>query len=196
MPCGATKNIQDVFCRLYNGSYQPIEVVIGDDGNFEVFTPHTWDTWLEKDIHEGSETIRTTHNEIEIPLVVVCKNYNKIPKISCGVVTKEKIYERDDYTCVYTGKKLKRRELSVDHVIPTSIGNCKCGCGKSTCWNNMVTCDARINHLKSNYSLEQIPKRILDKMGVSELKLRYEPFTPKYKTIGGGLNEAQKKFLV
>lgn len=195
MPCGATNNVEDVFGNLFNGKYQPIEATINEEGNFDVFIPHTWESWLEKDIPEGVRTVGTVTQRIEVPAIVVCKKYDKIPKVDAGSPSKEKIYERDDYTCAYTGRKLSRRELSIDHVFPTSLGNCPCGCGVSSCWNNMVTCDKRINSLKSDYILGSIPKSILDKMGVRELKLRWEPSKPKYRKIGKNLSAAQRMFV-
>lgn len=190
MPCGGTNNIEDVFGKLYNGTYQAIEATVDENGDFETFIPHlTWESWLSKEIPEGAKTVRTPSMVIEIPSIVVCTKYDKIPKIDAGIPTKEKIYERDDYTCVYTGRRLKRRDLSIDHVHPTSLG------GSQSEWENMVTCDKRINHLKSNYILGQIPRDILTKMGVTELKLRYQPFKPKFRKMGYDMDDVQRIFV-
>ena len=75
--------------------------------------------------------------------------------------TKKNIWERDKYTCVYTGKKLSKEELSVDHVYPKSKG------GQDT-WENLVTCDKQLNSDKSNKLLSE-----------TKLKLRYKPYKPK-----------------
>ena len=70
------------------------------------------------------------------------------------------IWSRDNYTCVYTGEKLNRETLSVDHVIPKSMG------GQCT-WENLVTCQRILNSNKGSKTLKE-----------AKLKLRYTPFKP------------------
>ena len=65
-----------------------------------------------------------------------------------------------DKTPFPQSKKLKKAELSVDHVYPKSKG------GRDT-WDNLVTCDKLLNSKKSNKLLSE-----------TNLKIRYKPFKP------------------
>lgn len=63
------------------------------------------------------------------------------------------VYERDNYTCQYCGGKFSDEMLSIDHLIPVSLG----GHNEIT---NYVTCCRSCNSSKRNTPLEQFAKRI------------------------------------
>ena len=111
-------------------------------------------------IRPYDEYIQTARGPVRIPQVVICSTFDKIIYNKVQFPTKQNIYKRDNFTCVYTGKKLTKEELSVDHVIPKSRG------GKNT-WENLVTCSRLLNSQKSNMTVEDVG-----------LKLRYKPFKP------------------
>lgn len=90
-----------------------------------------------------------------IPEIVSLKNYIYIPQKEI-LLSKKKIFERDCFTCQYTGKKLDNKTVSVDHVIPLSRG------GKNT-WTNMVTCCIKINNMKANKTPEEAGLRLIRK---------------------------------
>lgn len=73
-------------------------------------------------------------------------HFHKVP------LTRENIFKRDDYECVYCGDS-KRRDLTLDHVIPQSKG------GGNT-WDNLVTACRSCNNEKSNLTLEEYGKPI------------------------------------
>ena len=60
-------------------------------------------------------------------------------------LTRENIFKRDDYSCVYCGMS-KKRFLTLDHVHPKSKG------GKNT-WSNLVTACLSCNQEKDNLSI-------------------------------------------
>jgi len=66
---------------------------------------------------------------------------NKIP------YSRYNIFVRDDFECQYCGKKMERRECTVDHVLPKLYG------GEST-WENCVTACKKCNNLKGDTLLE------------------------------------------
>lgn len=73
-------------------------------------------------------------------------NFQKVP------LTRENIFKRDDYACVYCGKD-ERRHLTLDHVIPQSKG------GPNT-WDNLVTACKKCNNEKASLTLEEYGKKI------------------------------------
>lgn len=62
-------------------------------------------------------------------------------------LTKNNIFKRDDYRCVYCGVNDKRK-LTIDHVIP------KCRNGNDT-WDNVVVACNKCNNEKGNLTLEE-----------------------------------------
>lgn len=118
------------------------------------------DEWMSLPIRPYDDFIHAVRGPVRIPSVVLCSDYKGIMNIKAKFPTKQNIWERDNYTCVYTGEKLNRATLSVDHVIPKSIG------GKCT-WENLVTCQRILNSNKGSKTLKE-----------AKLKLRYTPFKP------------------
>jgi 5-methylcytosine-specific restriction endonuclease McrA len=108
---------------------------------------------------------------------VVCANYSKIIYARIQFPTKHNIYKRDNFTCIYTGKKLAKHELSIDHVVPRSKG------GKDT-WENLACCDRGLNSMKGSMSPEE-----------AGLKLRYKPYKPQNGMIYDVYKEEWSAFL-
>ncbi len=108
-----------------------------------------WATWItlpvrswEMDdaIHYGNEG----HKIMRAPTVLIAKNYYKMPRKSFkGKPSKDAIYLRDGGVDQYTGKKLKRDEATIDHVLPKSKG------GKDE-WENLALTSKDINSRKGN----------------------------------------------
>lgn len=72
--------------------------------------------------------------------------FQKVP------LSRENIFKRDEYCCVYCGNHQKNL-LTLDHVIPQSKG------GPNT-WSNLVTACKSCNSEKSDLSLEEWGKTI------------------------------------
>jgi 5-methylcytosine-specific restriction endonuclease McrA len=64
------------------------------------------------------------------------------------------IYARDDSTCQYCGRKHRRSELNLDHVIPRSRGG-------STTWENVVCSCISCNLRKGGRTPEEAGMRLL-----------------------------------
>ena len=94
--------------------------------------------------------------ETKVPAVVMLKEMQRRrgrPRFS-----KTNLYIRDLYTCQYCNTTHTRKELTMDHVIPLSLG------GK-TKWDNMVAACSPCNTLKSNKT---------------RMKPKNKPYTPTY----------------
>jgi hypothetical protein len=124
--------------------------------------PVDWETWItlpvrswEKDdaIHYGSEG----KNIMRAPTVLIAKNYFKMPrKTFKGKPSKDAIYIRDGGIDQYTGKKLKRDEATVDHILPKSKG------GKDD-WENLALTCKDINSRKGNKLNHEIGLKLIRK---------------------------------
>ena len=122
--------------------------------------PTRWVDWVKLPIREGDDNVKTVRGPIRVPQVIIAVNYDKVvakaPKLSLRALR-----ERDEDTCVYTGKKLKPAEMSVEHVVPVSKG------GKTE-WTNVALADKSVNNRRGNQPLEKVG-----------LKLRRVPRAPK-----------------
>lgn len=165
----AVEGIQKTFGNIFSGSVIPLDITYEtDDTNkvnlesVEYFTAvHDTKEWLELPIRPYDEYLQTVKGPVRVPQVVICSKFDKIVFKSVQFPTKHNIHKRDNYTCVYTGKKLTKEELSIDHIMPKSRG------GKDT-WENLVCCCKLINSRKSDMTPEE-----------AGLKLQYHPFRPK-----------------
>jgi hypothetical protein len=104
-------------------------------------------------ISEHPETFGLVNPELQInkPSIIrvfkfVKQNILKVP------LTRENVYRRDNYECVYCGCG-NVKTLTLDHVIPQSKG------GKDS-WDNLVTACKRCNSEKSDLTLEEYGKEI------------------------------------
>lgn len=75
------------------------------------------------------------------------------------------IHRRDSFTCQYCGRRPRRDELTLDHVVPRTRGG-------PTSWTNIVSACAPCNARKGCRSLEQ-----------ARLQLRHEPSQPRWKPL-------------
>lgn len=72
------------------------------------------------------------------------------------------LFQRDDHICLYCGERFSPRQLSRDHVRPTSKGG-------ANHWNNVVTACVRCNNYKAGRSPED-----------AGMELLAVPFTPTH----------------
>lgn len=167
-PIGVS-SYRNVFSNLATGSQHALDIYYELDAsgsvNFESIeywnVVKSIDEWMDLPIRPYDNYIHTVSGPVRLPTVVICSEYKGIMHIKAKFPTKQNIWERDNRTCVYTGKKLTQEELSVDHVIPKSKG------GEDT-WENLVTCDRLLNSQKGSKTLKE-----------ARLKLRYKPYRPR-----------------
>jgi len=87
-----------------------------------------------------------------IRLLKYIRHFNRVLRAN-----RNRIYKRDNYTCVYCGSE---RHLTLDHVIPKSRG------GKND-WNNLVTSCQKCNLKKADRTPEE-----------AKMKMSHKPFAP------------------
>ena len=105
------------------------------------------------EVLKKSETpIITAVGNFVRPLKYISFRRKRDIKISRG-----RIYQRDNYSCVYCGT---HKKLTIDHVIPKSRGG-----GNS--WENMVTCCFDCNSRKGNRTPQE-----------ANMHMKFKPYTP------------------
>lgn len=119
----------------------------------ETYIPHTWEAWTKLRPQPGESFIRTPSMTIRVPEVIVLSKYEKVPnpKRACS---RKRIYQRDNYQCMYCNDKLSSEELTIDHIIPRSQGG-------TTTWENCVLACFDCNMKKRNRTPEQAGMKLL-----------------------------------
>jgi 5-methylcytosine-specific restriction endonuclease McrA len=117
--------------------------------------PLTWNEWVNLKANDNDRKIKTVNGFIKIPNVIVLNHYDKIPR-QIIKFTQKNLWERDNFTCQYTGKKISKLTGNIDHIIPKSQG------GK-TSWENCVLAHKEINAIKADRTPEQAGLKLLRK---------------------------------
>lgn len=117
------------------------------------YTGHDFDSWTQlsevrsnfggddqADEAHHYDWVRTVRMEIAVPKVIRLLGYDRLPQQSVKL-NRRNIFARDSSTCQFCGVRYPTSELSLDHVVPRSLG------GKST-WENLVCCCVRCNARK------------------------------------------------
>jgi 5-methylcytosine-specific restriction endonuclease McrA len=136
-------------------------------------TPTRWADWVKLPVGENDNYLGTPHQRVRVPTVVVLSSYNKMP-MKAPKLSARTLWERDQGTCQYTGRKLTRGEGNMDHVVPVSRG------GQNT-WENVVLADKKINTKKG----AQLPAE-------AGLKLLKTPKAPKQAPAAAFIRNANK----
>jgi len=122
---------------------------IVDVQTYELFS---FDRWVSRGPTNGN-VIHSVNSAFDVPEVVVARRYDRIPK-SGVVFSRRNLYRRDSYMCQYCGGKPGVSELSLDHVLPRSMG------GRTT-WENCVLACTTCNTRKGGRTPEQARMRLL-----------------------------------
>lgn len=140
---------QEALSRLFSSKAKAL------DNNFCTYSFNEWVTFSSKIDSDCFNKIKTINYKIAIPEVIVLNNCTKLNN-KYVKYSKQNVYERDNYTCQYCGKKYNKSYLTKDHVIPKSAG------GLET-WSNIVTCCKYCNVIKANKSLNEINMTLINK---------------------------------
>ena len=116
------------------------EVVTFEQGKY---LSYDFDSW--RDVSEfrrnfepdGHDWITTVNFYIAVPRVIRLLFYDRMPQNEVKF-NRRNIFARDKNTCQYCGKKFSTTELSLDHVVPKTLG------GKSV-WTNIVCACMKCN---------------------------------------------------
>jgi 5-methylcytosine-specific restriction endonuclease McrA len=112
---------------------QLAEVVAFEEGSYYNYNFENWcevsrlKRSFEPDMHDW---VSTVNFYIAVPKIIRLLFYDRLPRNEVKF-NRRNLFARDRNSCQYCGKKFPTSELSLDHVIPRSLG------GKST-WDNIV----------------------------------------------------------
>jgi len=134
------------------------EVVSLESGQY---INYDFDSWVEvselkqqfePEIHDW---VHTVHLSIAVPRIVRLLFYDHLPRQDVKL-NRRNIYARDQNRCQYCGKKFSTSELSLDHVVPRSLGG-----GAS--WDNLVCACLKCNVKKGGQTPKQAGMKLIAK---------------------------------
>jgi 5-methylcytosine-specific restriction endonuclease McrA len=117
--------------------------------------PLRWKDWIQLPIDNEDDFVQTVNQKIKIPKVIILSKFDRVPR-KRPRFSQKNIWIRDNYTCQYTGKKLRPGEGNIDHVVPRSRGG-------STAWENCVLACKQVNAKKADATPEEAGLRLLKK---------------------------------
>jgi len=134
------------------------EVIACDEG---YYANHTFESWcelsqLKRDFEpQDHDWIATVNFHIAAPRVIRLLFYDRLPRMEVRF-NRRNLFARDKNRCQYCGKRFVTRELSLDHVIPRSVG------GKAT-WENIVCACVACNSKKGGRTPVQARMTLIQK---------------------------------
>lgn len=141
---------------VLNNAYQPINVTTLIRGFNLVFKGKA--EILE---HIAEKPILTDRKKYRRPTVIRLLRYVAVPFRKVHL-SRQNIFRRDDYKCIYCNKSGDAKSLTLDHVLPKSRG------GANT-WINLVSCCSSCNVTKGDKTPEE-----------AGMIMSHEPFKPTY----------------
>jgi 5-methylcytosine-specific restriction endonuclease McrA len=118
------------FSLLYR---QLAEVVSFEEGRYSNYDFQSWcevSQFRRQFEPDGHDWVSTVNFYIAVPRIIRLLFYDRLPQNDVKF-NRRNIFARDKNRCQYCGRRFPTSELSLDHVIPRSIG------GKSV-WENVV----------------------------------------------------------
>lgn len=156
-------SVRRAFGMLYG---KLAEVISVEDDEYLSYDFESWREVSEfraKYERHRHEWIRCVRFEIAVPRILRLLVYDRLPQQTVKF-NRRNIYARDRNRCQYCGGRFPTSELSLDHVVPRSIG------GKTT-WGNVVCCCVACNVRKGG----RTPDRSGMKLIVKPTKPRRSP---------------------
>lgn len=107
---------------------------------------YDFNSWTDLKVSEGEPFVQTVSLRIRIPEVIVLKACDRFtrPRV---VFSRRNLFRRDRNTCQYCGNRFPTESLSIDHVVPRSLGG-------TSSWANCVVACLECNARKGNRTLK------------------------------------------
>jgi 5-methylcytosine-specific restriction endonuclease McrA len=119
-------------------------------------------------VHGGTSRITNSQSKIDLHSIVACAGDLHHSQHKKPALTNKVLFRRDQNLCMYCGKHFEDKDLSRDHVMPSSRG------GKDI-WTNVVASCKRCNHFKQNRTPEEAHMELL--------ALPFEPNPAEYLAL-------------
>jgi 5-methylcytosine-specific restriction endonuclease McrA len=132
------------FCMLVAGIARVV------DREYRTFDFHSWSE-LSATVHD--DTVGLVGRAVRVPRVLILATYDRLPRRAVRF-SRMNILLRDGYVCQYCGKKFKRSELNIDHIMPRSRGG-------RTSWENVVASCFKCNLRKGGRTPDEANMKLL-----------------------------------
>ena len=129
---------------------QLAEVVFVEEGRYSAYDFHSWcevSQFRRNFEPDGHDWVSTVNFHIAVPRIIRLLFYDRLPRSEVKF-NRQNIFARDRNHCQYCGKRYPTTELSLDHIIPRSMG------GKSV-WKNIVCACVKCNVRKGGRTPHQ-----------------------------------------
>lgn len=148
-------NVRRAMTLLYRGCAEVITIEEDQYYNydFEAWCEISQFHALEK--QPGEDYLKAPQFDLQVPRIVRLIRYDRLPKSSVRF-NRKNLFARDSHACQYCGIARPMSQLSLDHVIPRSLG------GKTT-WENIVCCCLACNSRKGGRTPSQAGMKLLSK---------------------------------
>ena len=137
---------------------QLAEVVSFEEGAYSNYDFQSWCEVSEFKRNfepDGHDWVSTVNFHIAVPRIIRLLFYDRLPRNEVKL-NRRNIFARDKNSCQYCGKRYPTSELSLDHIIPRSMG------GKSV-WENMVCSCTQCNVKKGGRTPKQAGMTLVQK---------------------------------
>ncbi len=154
------------FGLLFKAMAQVVEI---EDGRLGLYNFESWqevsEFKKENDmVEEHSDWVSTVSFDIQVPRIIRLLFYNRFPERRISL-NRRNLFARDENRCQYCGRKFPTSELSVDHVIPLSLGG-------QTEWTNVVCACTECNKQKGGHT-----------PGQAQMALIRPPYEPGFNPV-------------
>jgi 5-methylcytosine-specific restriction endonuclease McrA len=132
------------------------EVIQVENGQYNSYSFSSWTELSEYQRRfeaEKHDWVRTVRLEIAVPRVIRLMGYDRLPAQTVKL-NRRNLFARDRNTCQYCGRHFPTSELSIDHVLPRSLGG-----GDS--WENLVCACIKCNARKGGRTPEQARMKLI-----------------------------------
>ncbi len=102
---------------------------------------------------EKHDWVRTVRVQIAVPRVIRLLGYDRLPAQTVKL-NRRNLFARDRNQCQYCGRHFTTSDLSIDHVLPRSLG------GKDS-WENLVCACIKCNARKGGRTPEQAKMKMI-----------------------------------
>lgn len=160
------------------------EVVSLEEGRYSNYDFESWceiSQFRHNFEPDGHDWVSTVNFYVAVPRIIRLLFYDRLPRREVKF-NRRNIFARDKNKCQYCGKRQPTSELSLDHVIPRSMG------GKAV-WENIVCACAKCNVKKAGRTPRQAGMTLFRK----PVKPRHNPLLHIY--LGHHRYRSWKQFL-
>ncbi len=143
------------------------EVVSLEEGSYSNYDFESWcevSQFRREFEPDGHDWVSTVNFHVAVPRIIRLLFYDRLPRTEVKF-NRRNIFARDKNSCQYCGKRFPTSELSLDHVVPRSMG------GAAT-WTNIVCACAKCNVKKGG----RTPKQ-------ANMHLTQKPVRPKHNPL-------------